>query len=64
MTRYGKRLGILDESFVPNYTNCFLSWALDADSPDPLGDQMRMAELQKEVAAKGGFKRLQVPAVA
>ncbi|RMJ27249.1 Thiamine biosynthesis protein Nmt1 [Aspergillus sp. HF37] len=64
VTNYGKRLGILDESFVSNYTNDFLSWTLEDDSTDPLGDQKRMAELQKEVAVEGGFKRLEVPATA
>ncbi|OJD36230.1 thiamine biosynthesis protein [Diplodia corticola] len=58
VTRYGKRLGVLDETFQPNYTNVYLEWALDADSVDPLGDQKRMAQLQKDVAAKGGFHRI------
>ena len=58
VTGYGKRLGILDPSFVPNYTNDLLSWPLDADSADPCGDQKRMVELQKKVAIEGGFKRL------
>ncbi|KXG49570.1 uncharacterized protein PGRI_055380 [Penicillium griseofulvum] len=64
VTNYGKRLGILDEAFVPNYTNEFLSWGLDADSTDPIGDQKRMAALQQEVAAEGGYKRLEVKASA
>lgn len=64
VTAYGKRLGVLDSGFVPNYTNHYLSWTLDADSTDPLGDQKRMAQLQQDVAAQGGFKRLQVPATA
>ncbi|KAJ5831805.1 hypothetical protein N7474_000116 [Penicillium riverlandense] len=64
VTAYGKRLGVLDSEFVPNYTNDYLSWTLDADSTDPLGDQKRMVQLQQEVAAQGGFKRLQVPATA
>ncbi|KAL1639248.1 Glycylpeptide N-tetradecanoyltransferase [Diplodia intermedia] len=58
VTRYGKRLGVLDESFEPNYTNVYLEWALDADSVDPIGDQKRMAQLQKDVAANGGFHRI------
>lgn len=62
VTNYGKRLGILDASFQPNYTNDLLSWGLDADSTDPIGDQKRMAELQKKVAAEGGFQRLEVAA--
>ncbi|KAJ5451619.1 Glycogen synthase [Penicillium cf. griseofulvum] len=64
VTNYGKRLGILDADFVPNYTNEFLSWGLDADSADPIGDQKRMAALQQEVAAEGGYKRLEVKASA
>ncbi|KAJ5262778.1 hypothetical protein N7524_008083 [Penicillium chrysogenum] len=64
VTNYGKRLGILKEDFVANYTNEFLSWGLDADSTDPIGDQKRMAALQQEVAADGGFKRLEVKASA
>lgn len=58
VTKYGKRLGVLDASFEPNYTNEFLDWALEADSADPAGDQKRMVELQKDVALKGGFQRL------
>ncbi|KAJ6107227.1 thiamine biosynthesis protein (N.t1.c1) [Penicillium sp. IBT 18751x] len=64
VTNYGKRLGILDASFEPNYVNSYLSWALDEESGDPTGDQKRMAELQKDVAANGGFKRLAVGATA
>ncbi|KAK0736500.1 NMT1/THI5 like-domain-containing protein [Apiosordaria backusii] len=58
VTKYGKRLGVLDANFEPNYTNDFLDWALEADSTDPAGDQKRMAELQKNVVLKGGFQRL------
>lgn len=58
VTAYGKRLGVLDSSFKPNYTNAYLEWALEADSSDPTGDQKRMAQLQKEVASSGGFHRL------
>ncbi|KAJ5272403.1 hypothetical protein N7478_007528 [Penicillium angulare] len=64
VTRYGKRLGILNESFEANYTNKYLSWTLDEDSADPTGDQKRMVALQEEIAAKGGFKRLEVSASA
>ncbi|KAK4138484.1 NMT1-domain-containing protein [Trichocladium antarcticum] len=59
VTKYGKRLCVLDEDFEPNYTNEFLEWALDADSSDPTGDQKRMAALQKDVAETGGFQRLE-----
>lgn len=58
VTKYGKRLGVLSPDFEPNYTNNFLDWKLDNDSSDPTGDQKRMVELQKDVAAKGGFCRL------
>ncbi|KAK4235963.1 hypothetical protein C8A03DRAFT_36180 [Achaetomium macrosporum] len=60
VTKYGKRLGVLDEAFKPNYTNEFLEWALEADSTDPTGDQKRMAELQARVRLNGGFQRLKV----
>ncbi|AEO68131.1 uncharacterized protein THITE_2117524 [Thermothielavioides terrestris NRRL 8126] len=60
VTKYGKRLGVLGPAFEPNYTNKFLDWALDPDSADPTGDQKRMAELQKDVALAGGFRRLNV----
>jgi pyrimidine precursor biosynthesis enzyme len=59
VTRYGKRLGVLDESFVPNYTNEYLQWGLEADSTDPTGDQKRMVVLQEGVKENGGFKRLE-----
>ncbi|VUC31091.1 unnamed protein product [Clonostachys rosea] len=58
VTAYGKRLGVLDSNFVPNYTNEFLEWTLEADSKDPTGDQKRMAKLQEQVAVEGGFHRL------
>ena len=58
VTRYGKRLEVLAEDFQPNYTNEFLGWELDVDSTDPTGDQKRMVALQKDVAEKGGFQRL------
>ena len=59
VTRYGKRLGVLDEHFEPNYTNEFLGWGLEGDSKDPAGDQRRMVELQRGVMREGGFKRLE-----
>ncbi|KAK7414631.1 Glycylpeptide N-tetradecanoyltransferase [Neonectria punicea] len=62
VTKYGKRLGVLDASFEPNYTNSFLEWVLEPESSDPVGDQKRIAKLQKEVAEAGGFQRLQVEA--
>ncbi|KAK3305686.1 NMT1/THI5 like-domain-containing protein [Chaetomium strumarium] len=59
VTEYGKRLGVLDEAFVPNYTNEFLQWPLDEESTDPTGDQKKMAEIQADVRLNGGFQRLQ-----
>ncbi|KAI0172686.1 NMT1 protein [Hypoxylon sp. FL1284] len=58
VTRYGRRLGVLDDGFQPNYTNAFLSWDLAAESADPVDDQKRMVELQNDVACRGGFRRL------
>ena len=63
VTNYGKRLGVLDEGFVPNYTNRFLEWKLEPSSNDPTGDQKRMVELQKDVTVHGGFQRLNLTAV-
>jgi pyrimidine precursor biosynthesis enzyme len=60
VTRYGKRLGVLDEGFTPNYTNKFLEWDGEGEQADPTGDQKRMVELQKVVAEEGGFHRLDV----
>jgi pyrimidine precursor biosynthesis enzyme len=59
VTRYGKRLGVLDESFVPNYTNGYLGWGLQEDAEDPIEDQKRMVLLQQGVKEQGGFKRLE-----
>nr|POF01364.1 4-amino-5-hydroxymethyl-2-methylpyrimidine phosphate synthase [Quercus suber] len=64
VTKYGKRLGVLDASFSPNYTNEFLTWNKEADQADPTGDQKKMVELQKEVAINGGFRRLDIERVA
>jgi len=58
VTKYGKRLGVLDQDFEPNYTNNFLDWQLEGDSADPTGDQKKMVDLQKDVAAHGGYRRL------
>ena len=64
VTRYGKRLAVLTEDFKPNYTNQFLEWELDEESADPTGDQKRMVALQREVASKGGFQRLDIKEVS
>lgn len=58
VTAYGKRLGVLDACFEPNYTNDFLQWKLVGESADPTADQKRMAELQHQVACSGGYHRL------
>lgn len=60
VTKYGKRLGVLGEDFTPNYTNEFLTWKQEEDQADPTGAQQKMVQLQKEVADKGGFRRLDV----
>ena len=49
VTKYGKRLGVLQEDFRPNHSNQFLDWKLEGDSADPTGDQERMVG----VAARG-----------
>lgn len=59
VTRYGKRLGVLNEGFAPNYTNEYLEWDLEADSTDPTDDQKRMVVLQQGVKEHGGFRRLE-----
>jgi pyrimidine precursor biosynthesis enzyme len=59
VTRYGKRLGVLDEGFTPNYTNEYLKWGLEQEADDPTGDQKRMVVLQQDVKEHGGFKRLE-----
>ena len=58
VTKYGKRLEVLNPDFTPNYTNQFLTWNLEGESSDPTGDQRKMVELQKKVAAQGGFQRI------
>ncbi|MCJ1303100.1 glycylpeptide N-tetradecanoyltransferase [Hypocenomyce scalaris] len=57
VTKYGKRLSVLDARFEPNYPNAFLTWKLEGQSADPPGDQKRIVRLQKEIAAQGGFQR-------
>lgn len=60
VTKYGKRLGVLDAGFQPNYTNEFLTWRTEDEQADPTGYQKRMVVLQQDVSEKGGFKRLDV----
>jgi hypothetical protein len=55
VTRYGERLGVLNEDFTPNYTNDYLEWTLEGDSADPARDQKQMVVLQEQVAREGGF---------
>jgi len=59
VTKYGKRLGVLSQDFKPNYTNGFLTWSLEGESADPTGDQKKMAQLQKDVAVDGGYRRIE-----
>lgn len=59
VTKYGKRLGVLHDEFVPNYSNAFLQWRLHAEADDPVGDQKKMLELQEGVKRNGGFVRLE-----
>jgi pyrimidine precursor biosynthesis enzyme len=59
VTRYGKRLGVLDQGFTPNYTNEYLEWGLEKETDDPAGDQKRMVVLQEGVKEHGGFMRLE-----
>ncbi|KAF2215668.1 hypothetical protein CERZMDRAFT_120024 [Cercospora zeae-maydis SCOH1-5] len=59
VTKYGKRLGVLEEGFEMNYTNAFVEgWEREKEQEDPVGDQKRMVELQEVVKVEGGFKRL------
>lgn len=61
VTRYGKRLGVLEEGFEMNYTNRFVEgWEAEKEQEDPVGDQKRMVMLQEVVKVEGGFKRLNV----
>ncbi|CCX06146.1 putative thiamine biosynthesis protein [Pyronema domesticum] len=57
VTNYGKRLEVLPADYEPNYTNEYLTWALEGESSDPLADQKRMAAHQADVAMKGGCRR-------
>lgn len=59
VTRYGKRLGVLEEGFQPNYSNGFLGWEVEREAVDPEGEQRRMVELQEGVKREGGFRRLE-----
>ncbi|RPB17127.1 NMT1-domain-containing protein [Morchella conica CCBAS932] len=57
VTNYGKRLEVLPADYQPNYTNEFLSWPLQGESADPLGDQKKMAAHQAAIAQNGGCRR-------
>ena len=59
VTTYGKRLGVLGETFEPNWTNEYLEWEMEEEADDPTGDQKRMVVLQEAVKERGGFKRLE-----
>ncbi|EPE03008.1 nmt1 protein [Ophiostoma piceae UAMH 11346] len=62
VTKYGKRLGVLEDAFIPNYTNEFLQWDLEDESTDPTKDQLKIAEIQKACSCSGGFRRLGIQA--
>lgn len=66
VTRYGKRLLVLPQEFVPNYTNEFLSWDLPAESGDGILDPTKAQEMMKDIQAQcascGGFRRLALKA--
>ncbi|CAX40408.1 pyrimidine precursor biosynthesis enzyme, putative [Candida dubliniensis CD36] len=61
VNNYGKRLEILPEDYIPNYTNEYLSWPEPKEVDDPEKAQDLMLKHQEECKACGGYKRL-VPA--
>ncbi|KAI5959292.1 THI5 [Candida pseudojiufengensis] len=58
VNNYGKRLEILPNDYVPNYTNEFLSWPEPQEVEDPLKAQALMAKHQEECKECGGYRRL------
>lgn len=62
VTTYSKRLGIVDENFVGNYTNEYLSWKPEEETETPDEKQKTIAAYQKDVAA--GKKSCLVAATA
>lgn len=64
VTRYGRRLGVLQEDFVSNYDNGYLQWKGEEENLDPEAEQRGMVVLQTGVREEGGFKRLEAGAVS
>lgn len=58
VTKYGKRLMVLPESFEANYTNEYLSWDVKESELDPIVGQQLMREHQADCAARGGCRRM------
>ncbi|GAA5876434.1 hypothetical protein JCM8547_002124 [Rhodosporidiobolus lusitaniae] len=54
VTRYAKRLGLVDEVFKPNYTNRFITWTQEPEAADPLENQKVIAKKQEDVRVNGG----------
>ncbi|GAA6059688.1 hypothetical protein JCM10212_000075 [Sporobolomyces blumeae] len=54
VTGYCRRLGLVDESFKPNYTNDFITWKHEPQPADPLANQVVMSEKQDAVRAGHG----------
>lgn len=57
---YGKRLGILPDDYVPNYSNEYLSWDEPEEPADPLLAQKLILEIQSECRRCGGYRRLPI----
>lgn len=54
VTAYAARLGVVDDAFVANYTNEYLSWPRQADDDAPLETQVKIGEAQASVREHGG----------
>ncbi|GAA5943647.1 uncharacterized protein JCM15063_002996 [Sporobolomyces koalae] len=54
VTGYCKRLGLIDNSFKPNFTNEFITWEKEAQPSDPIANQRVIAEKQDLVRNGGG----------
>ncbi|KAJ9619930.1 Glycylpeptide N-tetradecanoyltransferase [Taxawa tesnikishii (nom. ined.)] len=52
VTKYGKRLGVLDQKFEPNYTNEFLEWQLEGSPKTRRGGFHRLGALPATGAVK------------
>lgn len=55
---YGIRLDGLQDSFELSYTNHLLGWTLEGEGSDPIVNQKKTAQLQKEATDKGRVHRL------